>query len=106
MIFTACDLPIEDLPPPIRPKAERHQDHHLPTCALFPLPLAFVRLDLLLLADDRDPDAIQLDHGGNISERSRMHASGQGFDLVNPLIERSQTHLSLNCRTPALSDLA
>src|SRR3989442_224596 len=106
MIFTACDLPIEDRPPPIRPKAERHQDHHLPTCALFPLPLTFFRLDLLLLPDDRDPEAMQLEHGGNISELSLMHSPGQGFNLVKPFIESSQTPLAVNCRAPAVSDLA
>jgi hypothetical protein len=70
MIFAARNLPIEHLPAAIRPEAESHQHDHLFAAALPPLSVAFIRLDLLLLALDRHPDAIQLDHGGHISDPS------------------------------------
>ena len=68
--------------------------------------MAFIRLDLLLLALDRHPDAIQLDHGGHISDGFGVYAADQSLDLVDPFIERSQTHTSLNRRAPALLEMA
>src|SRR5258708_24779586 len=105
MFFTVRDLPIQHFPPAIRPEAECHQDYHFAACALLTLPIAFIWLDLLLLTLDGDPNAIQLDHRRHVSERSCVRALGQGFNLIDPLIERAQPDTSLNHRAPALSHL-
>lgn len=106
MFFTARNLPIEDLPPAIAPKSTCQQDSHLFAAALVPWPFSGIRLDFLLLALDGHPNAISLDHRGEIGERFRVRASGPGFELVDPFIERAQTDTSLNRRAPALCHLA
>src|SRR5258707_1238091 len=105
MIFAARYLPIENLSSPIRPKTERHQDHHLAACARLALPLPFIWLDRLLLALDGHPDAIQLENGRNVCHRSRVSALGQRFELIDPLIECAQSHTSLDRGAPLFLDL-
>src|ERR1700731_277565 len=63
--------------------------------ALMPLPLAGIWLDLLLLTLDSHPDPVQLDHWGNVSQRSSMHSTGQSFHLIDAFIERPQAHTPL-----------
>lgn len=105
MILAACNRPIDDVPPAILPKSEGHQDHHLAACALLAQPLALVRRDLLLLADDCDPHAILLDDWGNGAERSHVRAPGQGFELIDPFLAWTQTNAAVSGGTPALLQL-
>src|SRR5258708_14140814 len=106
MIFAACHLPIEDLPPPIRPQAERYQDDHLFAAPLFPLPFAFIWLDCFVRTLDRDPNPIELDHGRDIDDRLSVDVAHQWLDLIDPFIERSQSPTSFDRPTPPPLELA
>lgn len=70
------------------------------------LSLACLWLDSLLLALDRDPDAIPLDDWRNIRDGCRLHALRQRLDLSDPFSERAPSHLSLDRGAPALLDVS
>src|SRR5437588_45363 len=104
MLFTGSHLPIEDFTPTIFPEAEGNQDHDLFAGALFSFPLALILLDLLLLALDRDPDAIELHHAGSGRKGAGTHVLDERFDLVDALIDGAQSHIPSNLLAPALTD--
>jgi len=86
MILTACTLPVDDLPPPIWPEAERHQDHPLFPAALCALPLAFLRRDRCFGMVDRDPHPIHMQDRRHSGERGGVRGCGEGFHLSEPFV--------------------
>ncbi len=86
MIFTFGQLPIQNLSPAVRPEAERHEAHDLFPAALWAFSLTLVELDLSLLALERDPNAVTLDHRWCFWEMLFSHAMNQGIDLMDEFI--------------------
>jgi hypothetical protein len=101
MVFPTHYLPIEDLVRSMCPQTECHQHDHLPARALLARALAPVKRDRFVSTVDRDPHAVHLEHWGKSVKPLPMRTVGQGFDLVDPFIERSQAHTSLNRCAPA-----
>jgi hypothetical protein len=106
VLFTDGKLPIEDFTPAIRPKGEGHQHHHALACTLMTSPSPLIHFDCLLLTHQREPDAIQLHHGWHFGKRLAMGLLHLRFDLIDALIDRAQTHLTLQDGTPLLAQVA
>src|SRR5947209_20109279 len=105
-LSASSKLPIEDFPPAIFPEAQGNQDHDLFAAALLSFALSFVLLDLVCLALDRDPDAIELNHTGRGGKGARTHLLDERFSLVDTLIDGSQSHIPSYLLAPALTDHA
>jgi hypothetical protein len=105
MIVIACDPPLEDLSPAIRPEAESQQDHPRFPPALSALPLLFLWRDRLLQRVDRYPHAITLETRGDIDEGGRVRSFGDGIALSDALCECEPSHMSLNRGTPSFLHL-
>src|SRR5947209_6126644 len=106
MLFAGSKLPIEDFTPAIFPEAQSNQDHDLFAAALLSVALSFVLLDLLCLALDRDPDAIELNHLGRGGKGAHTHLLDERFYLVDPFIDGSQSHIPSDLFAPALTNHA
>lgn len=104
VLFAWRNLPIQDVARAILPEAQGHQDHHLLTAPLLSAALALVRLALLALLLDRDPDPIQLHDGRNLGKGLLAHLTHQRFDLIDAFVERAQAHPPVQLGTPCLAD--
>ncbi len=67
---------------------------------------SLVDLDRLLLVYNGQPDPIKLDHWRHLCDRLPTGLLYQGFNLIDPLIDRAQTHLALQVGTPLLAQIA
>src|SRR5205085_9895032 len=70
------------------------------------LPTPLIHLDRLLLVDNGEPNAIQLDHGWDIGDRLTAGLLHQRFDLIDALIVGTQPHLTLQGGTLLLAQVA
>src|SRR5438105_4784465 len=57
------------------------------------------------LFGNSDPNAIQLDHFGDLLQGIGMKLVDQRLELIDPLVDRSQPGSMADGRTPALTDV-
>src|SRR5438270_11423976 len=83
------DLPIQDLPfaTAIGPQSQRDEHHHLLSLALLALALTFVHFDGFRLCLQAQPNAIELHHSWNITNRLTPCELSQQLNLIDALVD-------------------
>jgi hypothetical protein len=105
MVFTLGNLPVENFTLAIWPKTQGNQDHDLSSARTLMSPaLTLVLLDRRALALDRDLEPIQLNHRRCLSKRLLTQVVHQRLDLIDPLIDGSQSNIASQLGTPPLAD--
>jgi hypothetical protein len=87
------------------PKPQCHEDHPLFALALVTLTIASILQHHFALCGDGDPNAVQLDHLGDMLEGFVMELVDQRLNLIDPLVDRSSPNSMAHGGTPAITNI-
>src|SRR5437660_3110132 len=82
-----------------------YKDHPLFPLASIPCTIASIIHNHFALFGNGDPNAVELDHFGDLLERGVVELVNQRRQLIDPLVHRSEPDRMTNRGTPSITDV-